>query len=383
MSPDVCALIKQDDDDEITFKAASAHSPAFQSPQATAISDTPCSAYIPSDYSPLTEAEEQNPRDLLNVFLAARDISPIRFQLAAPWHEAAERTKRRHARKAKQVVFAALEEIAPGSPEMLLNSLQSSAEEDEGVDTSLMDALVECFNNASHWSVRRQILSIMADKVSFSALKKLIPGLTRYRFNVARHHTLLHGRGPPVTITKGARIRISMEKLDHFLSFITSGQVIQDLPFGERTLKLSGNTEVTIPNVVRTLIPQHVVQQYQGYCLETGFDPMSRSSLCRVLKVCSASVRKSLQGLDYFSAEGAKAFDDVEEVVEKLGDEFGRGHTWAKNLTIKLKTAKRYLKSDFKVCRTVVYLLNRSVCTKLSLQPDTCRKVCMRLYSIT
>lgn len=82
--------------------------------------------------------------------------------------------------------------------------------------------------------------------------------------------------------------------------------------------------------------PQHVVQQYQGYCLETGFDPMSPNSLSRVLKVCSASVRKSLQGLDYLSAEGAKAFDDVEEVVEKLGDEFGRGHTWAKNLLSKV-----------------------------------------------
>ena len=67
---------------------------------------------------------------------------------------------------------------------MLLNSLQSSGEEDEGNDTSLMDALVECFNNASHWSVKSQILSIIADKVSFSTLKKLIPGLTRYRFNV-------------------------------------------------------------------------------------------------------------------------------------------------------------------------------------------------------
>lgn len=237
MSPDVCALIIQDDDDEITCEAASAHSPAFQSPQAAAISHTPCSAYIPSDYSPLTEVEEQNPRDLLNAFFAARDISPIRFQLATPWNEAAERTKRRHARKAKQVVFTALEEIAPVSPEMLLNSLQSSAEEDEGVDTSLMDALVECFNNASLRSVKRQILSIMADKVSFSALKKLIPGLTRYRFNVARHHTLLHGRGSPVTITKGARIRVSMEKLDHSVSFITSGQVIQDLPFGDRKSK--------------------------------------------------------------------------------------------------------------------------------------------------
>ena len=100
---------------------------------------------------------------------------------------------------------------------------------------------------------------------------------------------------------------VSPEKLDHFLTFITSGQVIQDLPFGEKTLKLSSGTKVTVPNVVRTLIPEQVVQQYTTYCKETSFVPMSRSSLCRVLSVCSASVRKSLQGLDYFSADGAES----------------------------------------------------------------------------
>jgi len=289
-------------------------------------------------------------RELLNSFLATRDISPVRHQLTLPWDEASQRTKRRHLRKAKQVVFAALEELAPESPEMLLSSLQASVDDDDNVDESLMEALVECFNNASHWSTRRQILSIMADKMPFQALKNWIPGLTRYRFSVARHHALLHGRGTPVAMTKNTRMYVSNEKLDHFLTFITSGQVIQDLPFGEKTLKLSNSTKITVPNVVRTLIPEQVVQQYTTYCQETGFKPMSRSSLCRVLKVCSASVRKSLQGLDYFSADGAKAFDDMEEIVEKLGDEFGKGHTWSKKQITNLKMANRYLKSDYKVC---------------------------------
>ena len=61
-----------------------------------------------------------------------------------------------------------------------------------------------------------------------------------------------------------------------------------------------------------------------------------------------ASRRKSLQELDYFTADGAKAFDDVQEVIEKLDYEYGRGHTWVKHMNSKLKTAKRYLKSDYK-----------------------------------
>ena len=85
--------------------------------------------------------------------------------------------------------------------------------------------------------------------------------------------------------------------------------------------------------------------------------PMSHSSLCRILNVCSASKRKSLQGLNHFTADGAKAFNDIQEVIENLGHEYGRGHTWVKDMNIKLKTAKRYLKSDYKVCKIIGYLL--------------------------
>ena len=213
---------------------------------------------------------------------------------------------------------------------MLLDVLKSPWSANTNIDSTLMQALTECYNNASHWSTRRQILSIMADKINFKELQKWIPHLTRYRYSIARHHILLHGRGSVVAPMKNTRICVSPQKLDHFLTFITSTSVIQDLPFGEKSLKLSSNTKITVPNVIRNLIPEQVVKQYQSYCEESDFVPLSRSTLCRILKVCSASVRKSLQGLDYISAEGSKAFDDVEDILEKLGDEYGTGHTWAK-----------------------------------------------------
>ena len=72
---------------------------------------------------------------------------------------------------------------------------------------------------------------------------------------------------------------------------------------------------------------------------------MSRTTLCRILKVCSASVRKSL----HVSAEGAKAFDELAAIIDQLGDNYGKGLSWAKDQSKKLKMAKRYLKADFKV----------------------------------
>ena len=143
---------------------------------------------------------------------------------------------------------------------------------------------------------------------------------------------------------------MSPEKLDHFLAFITSSRVVQDLPFGEKTLKLSSGSEIKIPNVIRTSIPEQIVKQYLSHCKDTSFSsPLSRSSLCRVLKVCSASLRTSLQGLDYFSSDGAKAFDDIATVVDKLGDHCENGLSWSKDVARKLKLAKRYLKGDYKV----------------------------------
>ena len=112
-------------------------------------------------------------------------------------------------------------------------------------------------------------------------------------------------------VEKSTRIRIPQAKLDHFLSFLTSSNVVQDLPFGEKTLVLSTKAEIKVPNVIRAIIPESIVKQYQSYCKETDFQPMSRSTLCRIMKVCSATVRKSLQGLDHVAADGAQAFDDL------------------------------------------------------------------------
>ena len=67
------------------------------------------------------------------------------------------------------------------------------------------------------------------------------------------------------------------------------------------------------------------------------------------IKVCGASTRTSLQGLDYFTSDGAKAFDDLIEIADKLGDYCEGGLAWSKDLTRKLKLSKRYFKVDYKV----------------------------------
>ena len=168
----------------------------------------------------------------------------------------------------------------------------------------------------------------------FPTLKKWLPDLTRYRYNVAKRHSLIHGRGAVATKpSPGTRMKLSTDKVEHFISFITSPHIIQDLPFGERIIKLSTKEIIKVPNVIRMIVPERIVRQYQAYCQESDFSPMSRSTLLRVLNVCSS---------------GAEAFDELGVVAEMLGDN-GQGMSWAKRVKDHLKSAKRYLKTDYKV----------------------------------
>ena len=72
--------------------------------------------------------------------------------------------------------------------------------------------------------------------------------------------------------------------------------------------------------------------------------------MLRVLSSCAATVRKSLQGLDYIAADGGKAFDELIEMVLKLCDD---DRVWVSRLQKMLKEAKQYIKSDYKVWRRV------------------------------
>ncbi|KAK3715340.1 hypothetical protein QZH41_001341 [Actinostola sp. cb2023] len=126
------------------------------------------------------------------------------------------------------------------------------------------------------------------------------------------------------------------------------------------------------------MIPQRVVQQYQQYCLETNFMPFSTSTMLRILSSCSASVRKSLQGLDYITAKGTKAIDDLISICETLLGEHGQDKVWVERCEQALKEGKQYLKTDYKSFELVFIRAksttklpaNKSASDQHALQPE-------------
>ena len=152
--------------------------------------DSSSSEEIFFDSTPATTNHEPKSKttDLLNDYLRTRGISPIRSRLQRPWEEASKRTRRYYVRK------AGLQDIAPSdrgslfkavySSGAIQRTLQCNGEEvtSSSVDETMMNALAECYRAADSWETRRQILSIMADKLTLNQLQHWIPDLSQYRF---------------------------------------------------------------------------------------------------------------------------------------------------------------------------------------------------------
>ena len=276
--------------------------------------------------------------------------------MKVPWATACEKTKAYYIDKVRDVMQTVISILCPGSVEMVWLEIQKKPiipnSTDELISNEFLQVLIESYKQSGNRQTRRQLLSLVADKMKFEELKSLLPSITEYEFTMARSHTLKFGRGMREDDqSHGHRERATSEKLDHFLDFVTSSHVIQDLPFGMKSLKLSSGEMLDIPNVIRLLAPTHLVKQYHQYCKETEFPgPLQKTTLMNVLsEACVASIRKCLQGLDYYVAEGGKAFDDLQTVVDLLVAVLAVPFAVAESLKESLKEGKQYIKSDFKV----------------------------------
>lgn len=326
-------------------------SQADQSRYQTESSDTTSGS---NGQRPSLQSQLTSRRSKLNHFLAASGRGTV-MQPKKNWENASMRTRKSRITTAKDVVVSSSEVIAPDDPGSLWLGLLSSqsVEESLGLPSSqeekqYLRALAESYDNAQRRDTRTQILSIMADLAPSSIIKEHVRGVTDYRIKEARKHRWKYGRGVPIDPTRSPRMRVDELQLDHFLAFITSPHINLDLPFGQRYLHLSNGKILETPNVIRSMIPQRIADQYKQHCFETNFTPFSKSTMLRILSCCSASVRKSLQGLDYFTAEGGKGIDDLVSIAEKLG-EGGMSKKWVQSTSEQLKRGKQYLKSDFKV----------------------------------
>ena len=82
----------------------------------------------------------------------------------------------------------------------------------------------------------------------------------------------------------------------------------------------------------------HTVVMYHESCKEMGYEPLSNSSLIRVVHAIKPYQRKCLAGLDDVTAAGMHAFAELQKVANKFN---------SKSCFNSLEKNKRYLKTRY------------------------------------
>ena len=131
-----------------------------------------------------------------------------------------------------------------------------------------------------------------------------------------------------------------MGKVDHFVDLINRPYFYQDVSYGNKVLTLDNGDRIEMPNVVKILTRSTMIEQNLEYCKEQCHEPLSRSTLFKILEVREASQRKSLQGLDNTAADGAAGFQTIETLVETL-EKGGMEKQWCLRIFQNLRDAKR------------------------------------------
>jgi hypothetical protein len=312
------------------------------------------SVYFPSQNSgesdDIRDVKEQK-QIVLNKFLELCGLQ-TKIQVTNSYIKLAKQSKKNFLSSVRILLKSIVKYLAPNDTNVVIDELLNNSRDEnnvilDGKFVSVMNGITETYNNAQEWTTRRQILSIIASKISFKLIQSFLPGITLYRFSSARMYAAQYGTGALVERTPPILQRFSEEQVHHFIDFVISPHVCSDVPFGEKLIHLTDGTEVFIPEVIRNMIPSRIIQQYFQYSDEhfPGFQTLGPSSLFKILKTCKASTRKSLQGLNYFAADGSEAFDLLIKLVTQLRINENERNRLINNL----KQAKQYLKSDYKV----------------------------------
>jgi hypothetical protein len=302
------------------------------------ISSQPHSTSYSGIYSGVAHDDQEMLKNLLKELKFSNEIpTTVSYSCRSP------KSKQNFCRSSKNILQFILEILAPNDFEEIWDDIVASSydllnESNFKMDNdfqTVMRGLAEAYENCEDWNSRRQILSIFAKEVPLSSIRRFIPDLSSWSFTRAREHADFGGKGTTVDTAREPTIRYDDEQIAHFVEFITSPHISTDLPFGQKILKLSTGEQIEIPNVIPNMIPTKIIDQYLCYSAEMspGFQVLGKSSLFSILTECSASTRKSLQGLDYFSADGSSSFDTLMKMVDELG-------SLGKNSSLKLDPEK-------------------------------------------
>lgn len=155
----------------------------------------------------------------------------------------------------------------------------------------LCGVIAAAYKNAPSKNLKTQILNLYALNYTNEQLKKIhkhFEELSDRQIKKARQQAKINGPGLPVKKSPCAQTLGETRSLSHVIDRPYFYQDVANGQSGER---------LTMLTVIGIVTRSMMISQYLSFCAENGFEPLSRATMFRVLKVREASQRKSLQGL--------------------------------------------------------------------------------------
>ena len=157
---------------------------------------------------------------------------------------------------------------------------------------------------------------------------------------------------------KYRRLKLDINKCEHFLDFLFCNNLLQDVAYGVTNIKFDNGDKQRVTHAILTTKYSHAVAFYIETCENTQLQPLSEPSLFRILKGIKLSQWKSLSGLDDITASGINGFDKLKNATVSFNNQ---------NISEMLEIGKRYLKTRFQLnCKMESQIATHSIAHALS-----------------
>ena len=326
--------------------------------------------FIP-DIAVVSEESINKSENAANSLCETLDASPFTFtikeKLISDLSDGTKQKVRQKYERAKlrlEKRFA--EAIAPGqSEELIAQVLRCEDQIKEQNVPSDLEVPLKMFNESDPVGQVMILAIVDHSKYTKETLMNIF-GCKRHIIDKAR---ALQKRNEGLSIPqkdKISRSRMPKDKIEHFLEFLFSRNLLQDVAYGINKIKFDSGEEQKVANAILTMKFSHTIAFYKESCIEMNYAPMSDASLWRILHGINPSQRKALAGLDDVTAAGMNGFQMLLNIAEK----------WkCKDLVKSLEKGKRYLKSNYPVrCGEQSNL--KSHCTTFALSDPSDADLC-------
>ena len=290
------------------------------------------------------------------------EASPIKFRLKRKVELIEDSTKRilraNYKRFELQMRKKYAECVAPGQSDSFISDVLDSSDSDENVQTIVpveLENYVEMYKESD--SMAQLVILSLQDHSNYSINQlKGAFGCSSYRVKQARK---LCTKGLVIPKkTKFTRNKLDLNKAEHFLDFVFTSGLLQDVAYGITRIKYDSGEEQKIAHAVLTTKFSHTISMYRESCIELNYPHLSERSLFRILEAIKPSQKKCLAGLDDISASGMNGFSMLQEISKQYNN---------RDLSNALERRKRYLKTRYPVhCAEDSKVASHSVAFALS-----------------